>query len=321
MSEPATRTRCRQIIAATALLVFVHAMPLFAEEGPEVVPINRITGTVVDFEGKPVEGVQVGAANTKAGMLRYSGNGRLFVYGPQKRILLLFKARNGSAAVETHTDADGKFILSNLMDGRVNFAAAHPEHGVWFLENIDPLKDNVPLEIKLPKPRFLEGRIRGIAAQDFTTPFNDSEQTMSFGRFQPAEPKGGGGISWSMMTVVPADGSFRVGPLPEHIKQWKMTFEHRVANYSATVLEVPIELSGNDGPAIDLDLTKGHKMTGIVRGPKDELLSNVSVTARRSDGVVVGSVTDKKGVYTINGVTEGTLHLELQRWARRTAPG
>jgi hypothetical protein len=292
-----------------------------AEDAAQVPPLNRIEGTVVDHNGDPAAGVQVAAANRKLGYISFSGDGRFYVYGPNKRILLFFKARNGSASAETVTDADGHFVMTNIMDGPVNFAAAHPEQGIAFLEDIDPLKDGKPLSIKLEEPRFATGEVQGIPDQNYGAMFQGSANRVRIGRLQPVEPRPADGINWQMMAMIGTDGDFRIGPLPHHIDEWNLTFDGRAKYYSASVLNIPVTVSKLAEHPINIDLTKGHKLDGIIRGPKDEPLPNVTVTAVRSDGILIGDVSDELGKYEISGVTEGPLKLEAKRWAKRTAPG
>ncbi|GJM25963.1 MAG: hypothetical protein DHS20C16_23780 [Phycisphaerae bacterium] len=304
-------------------LAMVASAPhrVIADESAQAPPINRIEGKVVDHAGNPVAGVQVAATNRKLGYINYNGNGSLHVYGPSKRVLLMFKARNGSASVEAVTDANGQFVLSSIMDGPVNFAAAHPEHGIAFLENIDPVKDGKPLSIKLEEPLFATGKIKGGPDQHYGAMFQQPGDQRRLGNLLPVEPGPANSINWQMMAWTGADGAFRIGPLPHHIDEWNFTFDRRAKNYSATVLQIPVTVSKLAERPIDIDLSKGHKLSGIIRGPKNEPLPDVSVTTVRSDGILVGTISDKLGKYEISGATEGTIQLEAKRWARRTAPG
>ncbi len=283
--------------------------------------VNQIKGKVVDQNGNPVAGVQVGAASRSLGYINYSGNGRLYVYGQSKRILLLFKAQNGGSSAESTTDASGRFILTNIMDGPVNLAAAHPQHGVAFINNIDPVNDGNEVLLTLTEPNFATGRVRGIPDQNHSILMGEAARQYSFARFTPVEPQKANDISYNISTAIGPDGNFRIGPLPEGIDDWVLAFDRRARNYSATVLEIPVTVSKLSEHPVDVDLTEGHKLAGIIRGPKNEFLPDVSISTMRSDGIRVGTVTDHLGKFEIAGLQDGNFELKAERWARRTAPG
>ncbi len=308
-------------VAIMAIAIASAPARLSADAPANVQSINQIRGKVIDQNGNPVSGVQVGIANRKLGYLNYAGNGRLYVYGPSKRILLMFKAQNGSASVEGVTNAYGQFALSNIMDGPVNVAAAHPQHGVAFINNIDPVKDQTEVTLTLAEPTFATGTIRGIPDQKHSVLMSQAARQYSFARFTPIAPEKADDISYNTSTSIGPDGRFRVGPLPAGIDEWVLTVDRRARNYSAGVMRVPVTLSNLTENPIDIDLAKGHKLSGVIRGPKDEPLPDVTVTTVRSDGIMVGTMTDTLGKYEIVGLQEGTLKLEAKRWARRTAPG
>ncbi len=293
----------------------------FADAPRNANVVNRITGQVVDHNGNPVADARVGAANRKLGYITYSGNGRLYVYGQNKRILLFFKAQNGSSSVEGVTDENGRFVLSNIMDGPVNVAAAHPQHGVAFANNIDPLKDGTEVKLTLSAPTFASGRVQGIPDQHYSPLMGDAASQYKFARFTPVVPQKPADIMYNISTTIGPDGRFRIGPLPPDVDEWTLAFDRRARNYTATILSIPVTVSKLVEHPIDIDLSKGRKLAGVIRGPKDELLPDVSISTIRSDGIRVGGVSDATGRYEIVGLDDGAYTLEAKRWARRTAPG
>ncbi|HNO77759.1 MAG TPA: hypothetical protein PKN33_06825 [Phycisphaerae bacterium] len=315
------------LISRPCIAIFVLAMLIgpadltYADAPHDANAVNRIVGTVVDHDGHPVAGVQVGAANRKLGYITYSGDGRLFVYGQDKRVLLFFKAQNGSSSVENVTDEQGRFVLSNIMDGPVNVAAAHPQHGVAFINNIDPLKDGSEVKLTLAAPIFASGRVQGVPAQHYSPMPGDAANQYKYARFTPVAPQTPDDIMYNISITIGPDGRFQAGPLPPDIDKWTLAFDRRARNYSATILEIPVTISKLTEHPIDIDLTKGKKLAGAIRGPEDELLPDVSISTVRSDGIRVGGVSDATGNYEIVGLDDGTYTLEAKRWARRTAPG
>ena len=112
-----------------------------------------------------------------------------------------------------------------------------------------------------------------------------------------------------------------MGPLPP-AKRWRLSVDQRVAShkYTATMLDAPLDIRTG---RLDLDVNRGIRVDGEVRGPDGKPLRGVSVVVRPLDdsSPTLGVVSDADGSYSIRGLTSGRYELEAMRHAKRTAPG
>ncbi|MCH7813071.1 MAG: carboxypeptidase regulatory-like domain-containing protein [Planctomycetes bacterium] len=331
---PITRSRALKI--AVLLPAVLLAVPVATGQTDGAPPtrrpgVNVLEGRVIDHTGQPVAGARVVAAVTESGFIMYDGPGRIHAYGPDEKVFLFFTKRNGRATGEATTNADGRFAIERLKTGKFNLLAVHAEHGLAVVENVEQPNAGKPFDVRLAAPTFVEGTVKGLPGGG----------PVHFGRLQSKQSRNGLSLNLSvdlqsqerpMSFGPPADGqvggpsvrTFKVGPiLPGDL--WALHIDQyvRKRSFSAPILHLPLDVKAGRTVRLDVDLTSGSIVAGLIRGPKDEPLANVSVIVR-SDGerpAVFGAVTGADGTYTIAGMPAGPYTLEAKRWALRTAPG
>ncbi|MCP4245845.1 MAG: carboxypeptidase regulatory-like domain-containing protein [bacterium] len=331
---PITRSRGAKI--AVMLPAFLLAGPVAggqpADPSPPRQPgVNVLEGRVIDHTGEPVAGAKVVAAVTESGFIMYDGPGQIHAFGPDDKVFLFFTKRNGRATGETSTDAQGRFVIESLKKGKFNLLAVHAERGLVVVEKVEQPNEGQPLEIRLAAPAFVEGAIKGLGGHDMS----------HFSRLQSEREWEGLRLSPSVTLVSqqrpapigpPAAGeaggpsvhTFKAGPiLPGN--RWSLHIAQIIPkrSFAGPILKMPLEVKAGQTVQLDIDLTAGSKVTGLIRGPKAEPLADVSVTVQTAGErpVVYGAITGSDGKYTITGLPEGPYTLEAKRWAVRTAPG
>ncbi len=294
-----------------------------ATQAPE--PLNVFRGRVLDHATRePVAGAKVLVAAAEKGVIHYARPELAGAYAPDDKVLLFFTKRNGKRSAEVVTDTDGRFLVRGLAAGQYNVMAVHAERGVAIMENVSQPNDDAPLDVVLAPPTFVEAHIRGLPTNAFGGGLMCS--------LVPAAPSDRIYVRLdllrSMLSPIEADPTpydrWTAGPMPA-FTGWTLQAENYVVKrgFSAPRLVLPVTVEPGKTTKLDVDLTKGAKLSGQVRGPKGEPLEDVSVVLRTpgEPPTVYGTLTDADGKYTLPGVPDGAYALEAKRWARRTAPG
>lgn len=312
LSCTANRCSLGWVLLAGAI-VLAAGQPAVADDEPAQVPFNVFEGRVLDSTGqRPVAGARVVAVRAGQGFISYGGPDAVFTYAPDEKILFFFTKRNGRGSGKTITDAEGGFVIKGLKAGKYNLLVVHAQDGIIIIPDATQPNQGEPLEITLPPPTFVEGTIKGVVSEASWPSCHLSCEQKTPQVYADA---------W---VALDRDGKFRTGPLlPD--RKWTLTADRYVQkrNFFATLLKLPVEVETGKTNRVDVDLSGGLKVSGVVRGPKGEALDEVSVVARSKSEPVreYGTLTGSDGRYTIAGLSEGDYVLEAKRWARRTAPG
>jgi hypothetical protein len=242
--------------------------------------------------------------------------------GGQDRFFIFFKKPRDLSTGRTQTDDQGRFAFGRLKKGRFHVLVVHPKEGIQVVPDLKMPNSDDPAEIVLEAPTFVEGRIVGCSQR--------------IGELRPVER-----LPWQAVVssgehvrtddlahiwiqpkvMLDADGGFRAGPLPGG-GRWTLAFEQPVLRrrFNATLLQVPVTVVPGQTARVDIDLTAGRRLQGIVSGPHNEKLSEVAVEVSVDhDGgsAVFGGVTDSQGHFEIEGLPPGEHHL----LAYRSGPG
>jgi hypothetical protein len=300
-------------------------------------PLNVFEGRVLDHAGQPVTGATVVVAEAESGFISYSGPDSIFAFGADEKILFFFTKRNGHASGRGMTDTKGRFVLEGLKPGKFNLLAVHAEKGITVVHGVEQPNQGNPVDVRFEPPTFVEGTIKGLPVNEpirmgsltsdkergrvVLHPFVQLTPQELSGRTAPGEGK-------EMLIIdgpIPSDvRAFKAGPILADAS-WTLRFEQfvRKRGFSAPILELPLGIESGKTTKVEVDLTTGAKVSGLISGPEGKPLEYVSVVVRskseRPHGY--GSVTGADGNYTIAGLPEGEYTLEAKRWAVRTAPG
>lgn len=287
---------------------------LTAAEPPEVKkkpkPLNVFEGRVLDADGEPVAGATVHVADAEVGFIYYGGPDSIYASGPDERVLWFFKRRNGRRSGQADTDDNGRFVIKGLKKGEYTLLAVHPKKGTAIKERISQPNAGEPIDVTLEAPIRIAGEIKGLPSKGRYLSLTGTASTPH--------------VMLRPSLMLDADGEFDIGPLPA-AGSWTLSCQVNVdkQGYSATILTIPIRAEAGKTVRVDIDLTEGTSISGEVRGPKDEPLYGVSVVARTVAEPFheFGAVTDKKGKYSIRGLSDGEFVLSAMRHVPRTGPG
>ena len=302
-------------------------------------PLNVLKGRVLDYEQKPVTSAKVYAVRADEGFMFYGGPDRVHTYARDEKVLFLFTKYNGRGSGDGTTDDQGHFAIKGLRAGRFNLLAVHKDRGVVVKTGVEQPNADAGADLFLAPPTFVEGTITGLVSEG-----RKLHGRLEFPGTMPWQVPFG--ASRSMIFVRPnvdiaAAGTFRVGPLPVG-GPWALSFDQIIPkrSFGATLLKVPVSAQTGKTTQFNLDLTKGPKLTGRIRGPQGQPLKDVavSVTPASASGSIFsrfaalfpggdsivpqyGAVTDQDGNYTIAGFPAGSYSLEAKRHAPRTGFG
>ncbi len=310
-------------------------MPLsaFAQQPPSI-PINELKGVVVSKEdGKPLAGVTVAMAHAEDAWLWFGPEGALGAQGPKEKVLFFFTKLNGLTACEAVTDHEGRFTFSSFRSTsqRYTVAACHKTYGACLLTSVVP--DEVPdelLRIELDPPAFIEAAPLSADLRDWKKgeyeyydvsfePTITAPSTNTSADHRPDRIN----VFFNLVWWPGAKAPSRLGPLPGgHRYRLAHRRNSNRTGAPATLFEKVLFVKPGETVKALPDL-KGATVTGRVSTTKGQPLRDVNVTVALGPQrqLILGAVTDEKGVYTLTGLPPGNHSLQLERYAVRTGPG
>jgi hypothetical protein len=241
----------------------------------QLMPGLEIEGIVVDPEGQPIAGVQVAAVQG---------------YAP--------RGPTGEGSRTATTDADGRFRIGGLPDGRVEVAAAAEGYAETRLKGVDPSADDL-LEIELNRGATLTGRVvdsRGDAVPATVTLFNTEPQVPT-----------GFGVTNQPWIQTNGDGRFRIDSLTPgtwHASAFASTGAHTTDN-------APIHLRTGDVRDVELVLASHDaQVVGVVSNRLGGPVAQAEVTITTGGGARPGmswqTPVDPEGRFQSQPVPTGT---------------
>jgi protocatechuate 3,4-dioxygenase beta subunit len=313
----------RTVLWGAFFVVVELTLPAQAEEPVAgQPPENVFAGRVLDHAKKPVEGATVAVITTGEGFMFYRAPGEMHLWVSDDKLWGLFTRRNGKRSAKTTTDADGKFEIRSLHEGKYHVLAVHPERGMIVVPDVRQPNADKPVDIELTPPTFVRGTLSG---------WSDAGQGCYCGARQVLE-EGAENTPLSHQvhinpgTLAKKDGEFQIGPLPAGGK-WRLSVQRFVPkrSFAASLIEKNVSLAEGKSNVVDLSKGKTSPITGQIHGPDGKPLRDVSVTVafKDADGIDAthGALTDKDGKYTVPWLPDGKLKLIAQRWAPRAGFG
>ncbi|MFH1748777.1 MAG: carboxypeptidase-like regulatory domain-containing protein [Planctomycetota bacterium] len=333
-----------------AFLILISA-PALAEPPPRK-PLNVLEGVVVSKkDGQPLADVSIGLAHAEKGWLYFTSEhqagswnldsedeiqakmrAEVRAHGPVEKVLMFFPKRNGKTACTTKTDEKGHFRLEGFTNptAAYHLGVAHTEHGAALKLGIVP-KDHIgkELRIEVDEPSYLRLKTSPWSPEAKITKYPQitlaHEPPADESSEKPADPphvyfqvmpvfdSRGKNAERQMQTLLPGGQRYRVTQ-QAYAREWA---------YGATFFAKTIELPPGKTLDVDFATSGGSELSGRVSGLDDKPLQHVNVmvkTAGDSD-LLIGAMTDAKGMYKLTGIPPGRHKLELLRYAIRTAPG
>lgn len=301
-----------------------------------------LEGRVVDAQHRPVPAARVIVVNSAEGHIGYHNPERID-YGENARSYILdrllsrpMSVKDGRYAARTRTDRDGRFRIAGLGADKYHVLVVHPDKGLTARGGIELPGEDAPLEIELPQPTFLTGRIHGYK-KGKSGWWHGALERVHLAQFDADEDnpdlddKGGRAVvHWSTPQFDIGDnGDFRAGPLPAG-GLWRVDVDRVLFSRlsGATFLLMPVQLVEGRTNTLEVDLTQGCRLSGQVLGPDGRPLCDVGVEVISADETDdpddaarqerrYGSLTDRKGNYTIRGIPPGKYTLFAYRNALR----
>ena len=326
---------CRAAGALLSLLALTWAAPVaIADEAPAGAadgppPVHRLSGVVLTPDGQPAAGAHV--------VLALHGKSVLYVrvgsveegeeaatdvaaWGDERRVLGFFRARNGATAVETTTDAEGRFKLERFesMKGTYSLGAAHPTHGLIIMRDVVPAKHEAePLTVNLRQPARIAVRQDATGARDGDALFVNVGVTPMF------DNEHANVYLYCSLPRSADDGVVVSGPLPAG-EDYEVTADLPRRDLAYSPVAARRVVKGVPGATLDVSLKPdgATALAGTVSGLDGRPMPDVNVLVKIADtGLTVGALTDAEGRYALAGLPAGRHKVELERHLMRTAPG
>jgi peroxiredoxin len=290
------------------VLAGLAATAVTAEPTPNAA---HLRGKVIDAErGNPVAGARIAIAHLESAYIYFANAGDI------NPIAERFGPDESSDPMSPHartgrTDEQGNFYFDKLAAGEFGLVIGHPQKGVAVLSVVASPEDKIS-EVKLDKPTTVQGRLRNLKL----------DSTRNYVNIECESP-----MAWLTLSVrlnVDGEGRFDSGPLPA-MGRWSLVeWEWELNNaYTGTVFKIPVDLKPHASTSMDIDVGHGRILRGKVVGPKGEPLSYAAVMARSSNrnGQERGAITGADGSFAIEGLSEGSYQLAVDRWRLRKTPG
>lgn len=299
-------------------------------------PVHTLAGVVVDRAGgKPVAGATVAMAAIGRGGIMFQDDGTIRTYGPEETFFLFFSKTNGKTACEAVTDDEGRFTLKQFasLTARQVLAVAHADGGMALLTHVVP-KDHQaePLRITLDEPAYVSGVRPKLDSQGKSYDYVSldlarSKEPKADDPYGADETEPGSSVHflYSGFGLAARDSrKFKFGPLPPG-HRYVVTQYYSTDDLGSPAIFNARWVSPKAGQRckVDLNTPDGTEMSGRLTGESGQLLANVNVMIRSAaaDGMIVGTISDKKGRYTLRGLPPGLHRLDLIRYAVRSGPG
>lgn len=279
-----------------------------------IAPVQGIIrGHVTDAQRRPISGATVVIGHELDATIFYGGSGLLSVTERQAKEMPGAKPRPGDSVGTAKTGADGRFVFTNLAEGRFTLAAVHPEHGIIIRPEVTwPQSES--LEIKLTGATFLTARLEHFAL-DLGNGYIDLQSESLAPNVQ---------LNLRMEKGSDANtGEWSVGPIPDG--RWRLVAygRNRARAYTVPLISTSVDVAPGRRNRVVIDLGHGHAISGKVLGPDSQPLDDVAVVARAADdpGSVRGVFTLADGAYRITGLQPGEYDLEAVRHCLRAEIG
>lgn len=268
---------------------------------------GEIRGRVLDAAGAPVPNARVLAAeNTVAQILYSSPQGAFAVSASESDAAI---AAEGKLTGETVADAEGRFVLADLRAARYSLLAFVPERG--FALHLDT-EIGATLDLALTPGATVTGRVKGLRL----------DRTKHVLQLKPRTLVAN--IVFTPNIDLAKDDGFRFGPLPD-LPGWNLMLTEWVIErgFSGAIVTEPVDVAAGKSAVVVLDLERGRRLSGTVRGARGEPLSSVAVVARSSAAPARerGAVTGKDGTFLLRGLADGEWTIEARRWTTRSSAG
>jgi len=143
----------KSLCAFATLLVFTslattgaHAQSNSNDPPPDApatrpaVPLNVLTGTVVDDQGQAIAGATVAVVDAKLGNIYWEDE--VYALAPDEKFLLFFTKPNGKRSATAMTDGAGKFTITGLKHGQYHAAVIEPDVGATLIPDLSYTKDD-----------------------------------------------------------------------------------------------------------------------------------------------------------------------------------
>ncbi len=290
----------RVLIAAVISASAARLSPSAEEEA------CTLRGRVVDGAGAPVAGARVLAGESSEATISYSDPSSAFALVPGT---MREPADRPHATGETRTDGEGRFELAGMRPGAYGLLAIAVDGGLGHALEVRPEAGDAVVRV-LPT-RSISGRITGLP------PWDPARYLLTV---EPAEFQAN--LKFVPRVQCGAGWTFAARDLPS-IDAWRVSASEWVLDggFHARLFETRVELE--NGNRLEVDVSGGSRIEGLVLGPDDAPLGAVSIVASRQGDVArLGAVSAKDGRFRISGLAEGAdYQIEISRHTLRETIG
>jgi hypothetical protein len=315
------------------MLALAALMSTATADEPEQRKVHRLKGVVVSkIDGKPVADATVAMAHARKGYIFVDNESTISVWGADEKVLFFLPKRNGKTACETRTDQQGCFTLKSFtsLTAKYSIVAGSKDAGLAILEGVCP-KDHAekPLRIeidepaylsipKLPKPKdeTLKTSVQVSLAPEVVEASKNDDKDAVMPRHNV----------YLGVYMRPDDGQKlrRAGPLVGG-KKYRVSHSAwaKRLGTSARLFETVVAAEAGKTVPVEFKSEGGTTLSGRITTRERSPLRDVNVIVRigENNKLLLGTLTDAQGNYTIPHAPAGTHQLELLRHAVRVGPG